>query len=334
METRKLGNTDLELSEIGFGAWAIGGGDWQFGWGPQDDDEAIQAIHRALDLGVNWIDTAAVYGLGHSEELVGKAIRKGSGKGKKSARRDVIVATKCSLVWNETKEIGSSLRADSVKRECEASLKRLGVERIDLYQIHWPNDDVHIEEGWTAIGELIEEGKVRYAGVSNFQLDHLQRAQGIRPIASSQPPYSMLRRSIEGPILDFCREHHIGVLAYSPMQSGLLTGRFDPSRLAENDWRLRADDFRAPNLTINLELVRQLEPMARRYDKTVAQLAIAWVLRRPEVTSAIVGARRPAQIEETVGGAGWHIEEPDLKVIDRLLEERRLRIQAAGGRIY
>jgi aryl-alcohol dehydrogenase-like predicted oxidoreductase len=330
MERRRLGDTDLELSEIGFGAWAIGGGDWQFGWGPQDDREAIDAIHRALELGVNWIDTAAVYGLGHSEELVGRALRERG----LVAGRDVIVATKCSLVWDEQRQVGSSLQRDSVKRECEDSLRRLGVERIDLYQIHWPNDDARIEEGWRAIGELIEEGKVRWAGVSNFQREHLERAQAIRPMASLQPPYSLLRRGIEGPILEFCRAHRVGVVAYSPMQSGLLTGRFDPARLADNDWRRRADDFRAPNLAINLDLVRQLGPIAERHGKTVAQLAIAWTLRRPEVTSAIAGARRPAQIEETVGGAGWRLADEDLATIDRLLDERRARIQAAGGNLY
>lgn len=334
MEKRRLGNTDLELSEVGFGAWAIGGGDWQFGWGPQDDDEAVAAIHAALDHGVNWIDTAAIYGLGHSEELVNRAIHEKSGKKKRKQRRDAILATKCSLVWDDQGRISSVLTKESVKRECEASLERLGIETIDLYQIHWPNDDEHIEEGWEAIGELIQEGKVRHAGVSNFQRDHLERAQAIRPMASIQPPYSMLRRAVEGPVFEFCREHAIGVLAYSPMQSGLLSGRFDRDRLAENDWRRKADDFAEPNLAINLTLVEQLLPMARRYGKTMAQLAIAWVLRRPEVTSAIVGARRPEQIAETVGGAGWRIEESDLRVIDRLVMERKLRIEAAGGRIH
>jgi len=289
----------------------------------------VAAIHRALDRGVNWIDTAAVYGLGHSEELVGRALReRGAGA------REIVVATKCSLVWNERGEVGSSLAHDSVKRECEESLRRLGVERIDLYQIHWPNDDVRIEEGWRAIGELIQEGKVRYAGVSNFQREHLERAQRIRPIASHQPPYSLIRRGIEGPILDFCREHRVGIVAYSPMQSGLLTGRFDPARLAANDWRRRADDFREPNLAANLDLARKLEPIARGYGKTVAQLALAWVLRLPEVTSAIAGARRPEQVEETVGGAGWRISDADLAAIDRLLAERRDRIRTTGGNLY
>lgn len=323
MKTRTLGWTDLELSEVGFGAWAIGGGGWAFGWGEQDDSESIAAIRRGLELGINWIDTAAVYGLGHSEEVVARAIE--------GMRDDVILATKCSLVWDDQGSIGSSLRADSVIRECEASLKRLKTDVIELYQIHWPNDDEHIEEGWEAIGRLKEQGKIRYAGVSNFLVSHMQRAQQIHPIASLQPPYSMLRRGIEQETLTYCAENSIGVVAYSPMQAGLLTGKFDKSRVAEDDWRQKVDEFKDPNLGINLEFVDQLRPIAREYGKTVAQLAIAWVLRRPELTSAIVGARRPSQIEETVGGAGWSIEDQHLQQIEELLSERVDKIKAAGG---
>ena len=325
MHTRKLGNTDLQLSEIGFGAWAVGGGGYAFGWGEQDDSESIAAIHRALELGVNWIDTAPVYGLGHSEEIVGKAI----------AGKKVIIATKCSIVWDENRQTSNNLRAESIKRECEASLKRLKIERIDLYQIHWPGDSEHIEEGWRAIGELIAEGKIRYAGVSNFQYDmsHMHRAQAIRPMASLQAAYSMLRRYPEGAPFDYLREQNIGFLAYSPMQAGILTGRFNMARVAQDDWRRTTNEYQEPNLSINLDFVEALRPIAGKYDKTVAQFAIAWVLRRGEVTSAIVGARRPSQIEETVGGAGWKITQEDLDHIVELLVERRRRVIAAGGYI-
>lgn len=320
MDTRRLGSTDLHLSEVGFGAWAIGGGGWAFGWGPQEDREAVEAIHTALDLGVNWIDTAAVYGLGHSEEIVARALE--------GRRSQVIVATKCSLVWDEQGNISSRLDAGSVRRECEDSLRRLRTDWIDLYQIHWPNDDPHIEEGWETLARLVDEGKVRCGGVSNFSVEHMRRAQRIHPIASLQPPYNMLRRDIEGPIFDYCREHRIGMLAYSPMASGLLTGRFDIERVAEDDWRRRAQEFQEPNLSANLALVDGLRPIAEKYDKTPGQLAIAWVLRRNEITSAIVGARRPEQIRETVGGAGWTFSDDDREAIEHLLEERRQRIEA------
>jgi aryl-alcohol dehydrogenase-like predicted oxidoreductase len=325
MNTRQLGNTDLHLSEIGFGAWAVGGGGYAFGWGAQDENESIAAIHRALELGVNWIDTAPVYGLGHSEEVVGKAI-----KGRK-----VIIATKCSQVWDERRNITNSLRAESIKRECEASLKRLQIESIDLYQIHWPGDSEHIEEGWRAIGELISEGKIHYAGVSNFQYDmsYMHRTQAVRPITSLQSAYSMLRRHCEGAPFDYLREQKIGFLAYSPMQAGILTGKFDMARVAQDDWRRNTGEYKPPNFSINLDFVEALRIVAGKYDKTVAQLAIAWVLRRSEVTSAIVGARRPSQIEETVGGAGWSIAQEDLDHIDELLAERRCRVMASGGYI-
>ncbi len=324
MERRKLGNTGLELTVIGFGAWAIGGGNWRFGWGPQDDREAVDAIRRALDLGVNWVDTAAVYGLGHSEELVARAL---------SGRRDqVLIATKCSLIWNDRGEISSSLARESVRRECEASLRRLQTDHVDLYQIHWPNDEPRIEEGWEELGRLIDEGKVRYGGVSNFNVNQMKRAQAVRPIASLQPPYSMIRREVEGASLAYCAAHGIGVVAYSPMQSGLLTGSFDRARLADGDWRLRDPEFLEPALGATLELVEQLRPIAAGHAKSVAELAIAWVLRRPEVTSAIVGARRPSQIEQTVGAAGWVLSAEELAVIDRLLEQRARRIPERATR--
>ncbi len=328
MQTRQLGNTDLHLTEIGFGAWAVGGGGYAFGWGEQDDRESVAAIQRALELGVNWIDTAPVYGLGHSEEVVAQAIA--------GRRHEVIMATKCSLVWNEKGDVTDNLHADSVKRECEASLRRLNTDVIDLYQIHWPADNERIEEGWQAIGDLIAAGKVRYGGVSNFHYDmnNMRRAQTVRPIASLQSAYSMLRRYPEKETFAYLREHNIGFLAYSPMQAGLLTGKFDPARLAKDDWRGKAKEFQEPNLSINLDIIARLQPMADKYGKTIAQIALAWVLRIPEVTSAIVGARRPSQIEETMGGAGWTIADEDLTTIDQLMDERRKRVESVGGYLH
>jgi aryl-alcohol dehydrogenase-like predicted oxidoreductase len=342
MQTRKLGYTDLHLTTVGLGTWAIGGGGWAFGWGPQDDAESIAAIRRALapsinsghGLGINWIDTAAVYGLGHSEEIVGQAI---------AGRRDeVIIATKCGLVWDEgsTTPYGR-LKAESVRREAEASLRRLNpsinsghrVEVIDLYQIHWPNPDEDIEEAWGVIADLIREGKVRYGGVSNFSVEQLKRVQAIHPVASLQPPYSMLQRGIEEDLLPYCAANDIGVIVYSPMQAGLLTGKFTKERVAnlpDNDWRKRDHHFREPELSANLALVEKLRPIAERNGRTVAQLAVAWVLRRPlrlrsgqaEVTAAIVGARRPSQIEETAPAGDWVLSEEDIAEIEALLVER------------
>lgn len=318
MQTRKLGYTDLQLTTVGLGTWAIGGGGWAFGWGPQDDAESIAAIRRALDLGINWIDTAAVYGLGHSEEIVGRAI---------AGRRDqVILATKCGLVWDEgsTTPYGR-LKAESVRREVEASLRRLNVEAIDLYQIHWPDPDADIEEAWGVIADLIREGKVRYGGVCNFSVEQIKRVQAIHPVASLQPPYSMLRRGIEKDLLPYCAANNIGVIVYSPMQAGLLTGKFSKERVANlpaDDWRRRNSYFQEPELSANLALVEKLRPIAGRHGRTVAQLAIAWVLRRPEVTAAIVGARRPSQIEETAPASDWVLSAEDIAEIDALLAER------------
>lgn len=328
MNTRQLGNTELHLTEIGLGAWAIGGPGGNFSWGPQDDQDSIAAIHRALELGVNWVDTAAIYGFGHSEEVVGQAI--------KGRRKDVIIATKCSQVWDSNRVVTQNLSRQSVRAECEASLRRLQTDVIDLYQIHWPNDNERIEEGWEEIGRLIEDGKVRFGGVSNFHYDmnNMRRAQKVRPISSLQSAYSILRRYPEGETFAYCREHHIGFLAYSPMQAGLLTGKFDKSRIAATDWRNTAKEYSDINLPINLEFIEQLRAIAAGYDKTVAQLAIAWVLRRPEMTSAIVGARRPSQIEETVGGSGWKLDKEDLKTIDRLCKERLTKVKAADGYVH
>ena len=316
MQTRKLGFSDLHLTIVGLGTWAIGG-EWAYGWGPQDDAESIGAIRRALDLGINWLDTAPAYGLGHSEEVVGRAI---------AGRRDeVIIATKCSLVWDENRKVGGRLKAESVRREAEASLRRLNVEVIDLYQIHWPNPDEDIEEGWGVIADLIKEGKVRYGGVSNFSVAQLRRVQPIHPVASLQPPYSMLRRGVEDELYPYCAANDIGVIAYSPMQAGLLTGKFTRERvesLPNGDWRKRSEEFQEPQLSVNLALVDKLRPIAERNGRTLAQLAIAWVLRRPELTAAIVGARRPSQIEETAQAGDWELSAEDIAEIGALLVER------------
>jgi aryl-alcohol dehydrogenase-like predicted oxidoreductase len=313
MKTRKLGWTDLNLTTIGYGSWALGGGDWLWSWGPQDDQASVATILRAMELGVNWIDTAAVYGLGHSEEVVGQALKK--------LPRRPILATKCSLVWDSAKNVSPRLKKESVRTELEASLRRLGVEAIDLYQIHWPNPEVDIEEGWSAMADLVKEGKVRYIGVSNFSVEQMKRIQPIHRIASLQPPYSMLKRDIEGGLLAFCAANQIGVVVYSPMQKGLLTGKFQErlGHLTADDHRGQDPDFTDPLLKIHLELVENLRPIAAKHGMSVAQLAIAWTLRRPEVTSAIVGARKPSQIEETVSAGEWVLTEEDIQTLDKLL---------------
>lgn len=322
MRTRRLGSTDLHLTVIGFGAWAIGGGGWAFGWGPQDDLESIAAIHRALDLGINWIDTAAVYGLGHSEEVVARAIV--------GCRKDVILATKCGLVWDQgsTTPYGR-LKAESIRSEAEASLRRLKTDVIDLYQVHWPDPEADIEEAWTAIAGLVRDGKVRYGGVSNFSAPQIDRVRPIHPVSSLQPPYSMIARGIEKEGLAHCAKHEIGVVCYSPMQAGLLTGAITRERLArlpEDDWRRRSRQFLEPLLGPNLELVEGLREIAERLGHTPGQLAIAWVLRRPEVTSAIVGARSPRQIEETAAAGEWVLTTETLGRIEELLAGRTRKL--------
>jgi aryl-alcohol dehydrogenase-like predicted oxidoreductase len=305
---------------MGLGTWAIGGGGWQWGWGPQDDAESIAALQRGLDLGINWIDTAAAYGLGRAEEVVGRAIA--------GRRGEVIVATKCGLVWDEgSTEVYGRLTAESVRAECEASLRRLNVDVIDLYQIHWPIDEEeHLEEAWSTISDLIQEGKVRYAGVSNFNVAQLKRIQPIHPLASLQPPYSMLERGVEEELLPYCAANDIGLVVYSPMQTGLLTGKYTEERIASlpnEDWRKdRNSHFQEPALSANLALVEKLRPIAERNGRTLAQLAIAWVLRRPEVTAAIVGSRRPSQIEGTAPAGDWTLSAEDIAEIDALLTER------------
>ncbi len=318
MRTRRLGNTDLQLSCIGLGTWAIGG-PWDFGWGPQSDEDSISTIRRALDLGVNWIDTAPVYGLGHAELVVGRAI---------NGRRDkVIIATKCGLVWDECpqRKLCGRLKAESIKREAENSLRRLGIETIDLYQVHWPNPEPDIEEAWSAIGELIAEGKIRYAGVANFSVAQMERLQAIHPIASLQPPYSLLDRAVESELLPYCVAQGIGIVAHGPMAYALLTGKFSHSYIATlpaDDWRRRGGCFQEPELSANLAFVDKLKTLAERRGHQVAHLAIAWVLRRPEVTAAIVGARRPQQIEQTHAAASLDWLPEDLETIEAWLAER------------
>ncbi|MBV9257495.1 MAG: aldo/keto reductase [Ktedonobacteraceae bacterium] len=313
MQTRQLGNSDLYITPLGLGTWAIGGGGWSSGWGSQDDQQSIATIKRALELGINWIDTAAVYGLGHSEEIVGKAIK---------GRERPYIFTKCSLRWDENGNITNSLKAASLRSEVEASLKRLGIDVIDLYQIHWPNPDPDIEEGWSTLAQLKREGKVRAIGASNFNVEQLRRAQKIAPIDSLQPPYSLVNPNVEREILPFCLENNIGVIAYSPMASGLLTGAMSKERienLPEDDWRKSASEFTEPRLSRNLELANLLTDIGFPYNRTTGEVAIAWVLRNPAVTGAIVGGRRPRQIEELIGAAEFRIDELGLEQIDKFL---------------
>ena len=320
MQTRKLGWTDLELRTTGYGSWALGAGEWLWSWGPQDDQASVATILRAMELGVNWIDTAAVYGLGHSEEVVGMALKK--------LPHRLILATKCSLVWDSAKKVTAALKKKSVRAELDASLCRLGVNEIDLYQIHWPNPDEDIEEGWSTMADLVKEGKVRYIGVSNFSVEQLKRIQPIHRIASLQPPYSMLKRDVESELLEYCAANQIGVVVYSPLQKGLLTGNFQDrlGHLTTDDHRLNDPDFQDPRLKVHLELVEHLRPIAAKHGMSVAQLAIAWVLRRPEVTSAIVGARKPSQIEETVAAVEWVLPKEDSQLLDKLLAEHDLAL--------
>lgn len=315
MQTKQLGNSDMHITPIGIGAWAMGGGGWAFAWGPQDDDESVAAIHAALDAGVNWVDTAAVYGLGHSEEVVARAL--------KGRSRKPFVFTKCERVWNERREIGKSLKADSIRRELEASLRRLQLDTIDLYQIHWPEPEEDIEEGWTAMAQLQREGKVRWIGVSNFNVDHLRRAQAIAPITSLQPPYSMLAREIEETVLPYTQQHGIGVIVYSPMKSGLLSGAMTRERVAAmpaDDWRRLTPHFQEPRLTRNLELAELLRAIGQRHGRTPGVVAIAWTLRHPAVTAAIVGMRSAKQVEGVIGAAGFRLSAEEVQEIEAFLQ--------------
>jgi aryl-alcohol dehydrogenase-like predicted oxidoreductase len=305
METRKLGNSDLYITPVGYGAWAVGGPGWQFGWGSQNDSDSIAAIHRSLELGVNWIDTAAVYGLGHSEETVARALK--SWRGPRP-----YVFTKCGLRWDVQGQVQKILSADSIRREVEDSLRRLSIEVIDLYQIHWPPDpdSPELEEGWSTLAELKREGKVRWIGVSNFNVDQLRRAQAIARVTSLQPRYSLVHREVEDEILPYCLNEGIGVIAYSPMASGLLTGAMTRERAAQlpdDDWRRNHPDFTEPDLSRNLALVERLRQLATRHDRSVGEVAIAWTLHNPAVTGAIVGARNPRQAEGVMRAGDLHL---------------------------
>lgn len=315
MERRRLGNSDLEITRLGVGAWAIGGGGWDFGWGPQEDAQSIRAIQAALDAGINWIDTAAVYGLGHSEEVVARAIEG------RSVRPYIF--TKCSMVWGADRVIGHSLKAASIARECEASLRRLKVDAIDLYQIHWPNPDPDIEEGWMELARLKEQGKVRWIGVSNFDAEQMKRAAAIAPITSLQPPFSLLRRDIEAAVLPYAARQGIGVIVYSPMASGLLSGKMTRERIAAmpaDDWRSRNANFQEPLLSRNLRIACLLREIGGRHGRSAGEVAIAWTLRHPAVTAAIVGVRTADQVAGIIGAADLKLSAHEVSEVEDALK--------------
>jgi aryl-alcohol dehydrogenase-like predicted oxidoreductase len=311
MRTTQLGRTGLEITRLGFGAWAIGGGDWEFGWGPQDDEQSIAAIHHALERGVNWIDTAAAYGFGRSERVVGRALE--------GLSERPYVFTKCSLLEGPQRRVVHSLGRDSILREAEESLRRLGLDAIDLYQIHWPIPEEDIEEGWGALVELKEQGLVRHIGVSNFDVEQLQRIGGIAPVETLQPQYSLIERDIERELLPFAEREGIGVIAYSPMSSGLLSGGMTRERLEslpEEDWRKRDERFNEPQLSRNLDLVTRLQDVGRRYDTGPGAVAVAWTLRNPAVDGAIVGFRRPDQVDPIIAAANLELSDEDISEIE------------------
>jgi aryl-alcohol dehydrogenase-like predicted oxidoreductase len=317
MKTKQLGNSDLFITPVGYGSWAIGGSGWQFAWGKQNDDESVAAIHRALELGVNWIDTAAVYGLGHSEEVVARALASWKG-------RRPYVFTKCGLRWDAEGQTHKVLTAASIRQECEASLRRLKVDTLDLYQIHWPVEDVKdLEEGWSTMAQLQREGKARWIGVSNFNIEQLDRAQAIAPITSLQPPYSLVHPDVEREILPFCQIEGIGVIVYSPMASGLLTGAMSRERIAKlpnDDWRKHNPDFNEPSLSHNLALVRRLRDVGKQHGYAPGAVAVAWTLNNPAVTGAIVGARKPEQVDDVVAAANFDLTQSDLAEIESATE--------------
>jgi aryl-alcohol dehydrogenase-like predicted oxidoreductase len=311
LQTTQLGGTGLEITRVGFGAWAIGGGGWEFGWGPQEDQQSIETIHRALELGVNWIDTAAAYGLGHSEEVVGLALA--------GLDERPYVFTKASLVPGPGGRVVHSLKRDSILREAEASLQRLGVDAIDLYQIHWPIPEAEIEEGWSALAELKEQGLVRHIGVSNFDAEQLQRIQGIASVETLQPPYSLIARDVEDEILPFARNEGIGVIVYSPMGSGLLTGAMTRERIAtlpDDDWRKHDPRFQEPQLSRHLALVERLRSVAAGHDSTPGAVAAAWTLRNPGVDGAIIGFRRPDQVDAILDAGRLELSDEDVADIE------------------
>ena len=310
MITKLLGNSDLRITRFGFGAWAAGGGGWQYGWSTQDDKDSIAAIHAALEIGINWIDTAAVYGLGHSEEIVAKALSEWRGT-------KPYVFTKCGMVWDDKKEVGYSLRADSVRLECEKSLRRLNTDVIDLYQIHWPADGLpETQEGWATLATMQKEGKVRWIGTSNFSRAELRAAQLIAPITSLQPPYSLIQRDVEKEVLPFCEEQGIGVIVYSPMGSGLLTGAMTTERAAKlpsDDWRSKNPEFQEPKLSQNLQLAQRVRELAARRGVSAGALAAAWTLSNPAVTGAIIGARNARQVQEVFAHADLVVTRDELR---------------------
>ncbi|MBZ5603158.1 MAG: aldo/keto reductase [Acidobacteriia bacterium] len=321
LSTRPLGSSGLEITTVGFGAWAIGGGGWSFGWGSQDDDASLRAMHRAVELGINWIDTAAVYGLGHSEEVVGRFLRQ------IPASERPFVFTKCGLIWNDQDPMAVPkriLKPESIRKECEASLRRLGVERIDLYQFHWPDEiGTPVEDSWGEMVRLVEEGKVRAAGVSNFDVELLQRCEAIRHVDSLQPPFSLIRRDAGASQIPWCEKHRTGVICYSPMQSGLLTDRFDAKRVAafaEDDWRRKSPEFQSPRLEKNLALRDALALVAKRHGTSTSAVAVAWTLAWRGVTAAIVGARSPEQIEGWIGASNLRLTKADLDEIAAAIE--------------
>jgi aryl-alcohol dehydrogenase-like predicted oxidoreductase len=314
-ELRQLGNSDLHLTPIGYGAWAIGGGNWEFAWGAQDDNESVRTIERAIDSGINWIDTAAIYGLGHSEEVVAQAL--------KNIHTKPYVFTKCSMRWFPDRKIYRSLKGGSIQEEIEASLRRLCIDAIDLYQIHWPNPEDEIEEGWEMLAKLQQQGKVRYIGVSNFNAEQMKRAQAIAPITSLQPPYSLLNRNIEAEILPFCKENNIGVINYSPMVSGLLTGKMTAERIQQmpqDDWRRRSPNFNEPKLSRNLKLVEILREIGDSHGVEPGVVAIAWTLRNPAITAAIVGARRPDQVDGVLPAATLRLSDEEAGRLESFLQ--------------
>ena len=310
VQTRQLGNSDMHITPIGFGAWAVGG-DWAWGWGAQDDQDSIDAIHRALDLGVNWIDTAAIYGLGHSEEVVGKALQGRSNR--------PYVFTKCEQNWDANRRQFESMKAADLRQECENSLRRLNVDVIDLYQVHWPRPDAEIEEGWETLAKLREEGKVRYIGLSNFSAQQMERARKIAPITSLQPPYSAIRRDVEAEILPYCQQHNIGVIVYSPMQAGLLSGKMTKERvanLASGDWRRKNAQFQEPALSRNLAIADLFSAIGGRHGRSAGETAVAWTLRHPAVTAAIVGFRNPQQVEGIVSAMTFRLSDDEINEIE------------------
>jgi aryl-alcohol dehydrogenase-like predicted oxidoreductase len=325
---RSLGSSGLEITTVGFGSWAVGGGGWSFGWGPQEDVSSLATMRHALDLGVNWIDTAAVYGLGHSEEVVGRLLRE------LPPNERPYVFTKCGLIWDELAPMELPKRVlhpGSIRRECEASLRRLGIERIDLYQFHWPDESgTAVEDSWAAMLKLVEEGKVRAAGVSNFDISLLDRCEAVRHVDSLQPPFSLINRAVAASEIPWCESHHTGVICYSPMQSGLLTDSFSverTKRFASDDWRRRAADFTPPHLNRNFALRDALRPIAQRHQTTVSSVAIAWTLAWPGVTAAIVGARTPEQVDGWIGAASLELTAADLDEITAAIG----RTQAGAG---